>query len=90
MNAHPPYQLVDAHCASCRFFHEHAAASGDCHRYPPVFSGNDTPNERHRWKHPLVPHNNWCGEYQGRGTPQGSVLNKDAKVLPVARQKVQQ
>lgn len=50
-------------CGYCRFFNEHSGAVGDCHRYPPQYAGNDTPNERHRWKHPLVPHNGWCGEF---------------------------
>jgi hypothetical protein len=53
-------------CSDCHYFREHTNATGDCHRYPPVFAGNDTPNERHRWKHPLVAHNGWCGEFRSK------------------------
>lgn len=55
-------------CTECQYFHAHTNATGDCHRYPPVFAGTDTPNERHRWKHPLVAHNGWCGEFSTRST----------------------
>lgn len=53
-------------CGLCRYYHEHSGAAGDCHRYPPLYAGNDTPNERHRWRHPMVPHNGWCGEFLAR------------------------
>lgn len=56
-------------CALCHYYHEHSASAGDCHRYPPVFVGADTANERHRWKHPMVPHHNWCGEFHPRSFP---------------------
>ncbi len=50
-------------CRNCRYFREQAPGWGACHRYPPAFAGDDTPNERHRWKHPIVQHHNWCGEF---------------------------
>jgi len=53
-------------CQHCHYYHEHSAGSGDCHRFPPSFAGEATPNEKHRWKHPLVPHSNWCGEFRER------------------------
>jgi hypothetical protein len=53
-----------AECARCHFFYGHPGGTGDCHRYPPIFAGSDIPNERHRWKHPMVISHNWCGEFK--------------------------
>lgn len=55
-----------ADCAHCSHYHEHSPGIGDCRRYPPVFVGGDAASERHRWRHPLVPRHNWCGEFKAR------------------------
>jgi hypothetical protein len=55
-------------CVNCHYYHQHSDELGDCHRYPPTYAGSDTPNQWHRWKHPLVHHENWCGEFKPRQT----------------------
>lgn len=61
----PPEQDPAA-CIQCFFYREHSAGYGECHRYPPVFVGNDPGNERHRWRHPIVAQHHWCGEFRQR------------------------
>ena len=56
-------------CRLCLHYHEHTTGSGDCHRYPPSFAGDGTPNEKHRWRHPLVQQHNWCGEFMPPAEP---------------------
>ncbi|WP_434514339.1 hypothetical protein AB6Q56_17575 [Dechloromonas sp. ARDL1] len=54
-------------CSLCKFFHAHDQnGHGDCHRHPPVFAGDASPNERHRWRHPIVVSHDWCGEFLNR------------------------
>lgn len=48
-------------CKDCMFFepHEHSEFRGDCHRYPPVTTGN-------RWaaNFNCVDPDWWCGEFE--------------------------
>ncbi|HNH35996.1 MAG TPA: hypothetical protein PK375_08770 [Rhodocyclaceae bacterium] len=74
MNENTPARV--AHCGHCRHFREHAPGTGACHRFPPVFAGDGSPNERHRWKHPLVPAHGGCGEF--RPWPAPPVAGDDA------------
>lgn len=65
MNQESPENLQA--CINCVYYHELAQGGGDCRRYPPVFVGSDTSNERHHWKHPRVFQHAWCGEFRSRG-----------------------
>lgn len=51
-------------CETCLYFQTVQNSHGHCLRYPPVYCGNGSPVENHRWKHPLVLASNWCGEYR--------------------------
>jgi len=54
-------------CQHCRYFHAHDQhGHGDCHRFPPSFAGEASPNEKHHWKHPIVTLLEWCGEFAPR------------------------
>jgi len=51
-------------CQHCLHFNQsEQTGHGDCHRYPPLFAGDSSPNEKHRWKHPIVSLTDWCGEF---------------------------
>lgn len=58
---------TDKHyCEHCRYYHDHALGSGDCHRFPPLLNGHEGAGERNHWKHPKVHQHDWCGEFQDR------------------------
>jgi hypothetical protein len=61
-------------CQTCVFFRAQDHA-GTCHRYPPQFVGETSPNEAHRWKFPWVAIYGWCGEYQ-RSTRQAPLKHE--------------
>jgi hypothetical protein len=67
-----PVTLSQATCQFCCFFKAQEGAGGTCHRFPPQFAGDDTPNEAHRWKFPWVSQHGWCGEYRPRSDVSGS------------------
>ncbi len=61
-----------ATCHTCQYFRQQDKGGGNCHRYPPVFAGDASPIEGHRWKFPFVFGRNWCGEHKGYAEIQSS------------------
>jgi len=50
-------------CGHCHYFQGQDAATGTCHRFPPVFAGDSSPRETHHWRFPSVGAHAWCGEF---------------------------
>lgn len=53
-----------ASCLTCQYFRNQEKGSGNCYRFPPVFAGDTSPIESHRWKFPVVNSRLWCGEHK--------------------------
>jgi hypothetical protein len=49
-------------CGACRYYRDQDQGMGACHRFPPIFAGDQSPRELHHWRFPLVPASSWCGE----------------------------
>jgi hypothetical protein len=59
-----------ASCLTCQYFRHQEKGSGNCHRFPPVFAGDASPIESHRWKFPVVHSRVWCGEHKAHAEAQ--------------------
>jgi len=51
-------------CEDCTYFQEQEKSIGICHRFPPIFAGNNSPIDAHHWKFPMVLAHSLCGEFQ--------------------------
>jgi hypothetical protein len=58
-------------CGACRHYHPLENGHGRCHRFPPQYTGNESPVESHRWRFPVVYAGNGCGEYRPRRADRG-------------------
>jgi hypothetical protein len=56
-------ERLEHSCGQCHYFQGLDAASGACHRFPPVFAGDSSPRETHHWRFPSVSPHAWCGEF---------------------------
>lgn len=68
------HESIEKSCAHCRYFQAVDALNGTCHRFPPVFAGDSSPREMHRWRFPAVNMHAWCGEFLPLRVDQASLI----------------